>query len=64
MHAGSKSPNTTPKGEGSSSKPSKKSKNVDDEVAKQISVGFGIDKYWYDLTSRHSKNPKLGNTHD
>ena len=54
MHAGSKRPNTTPKGGGSSSRPTKKSKNVDpnssDEVAKEMSVGFGLDKYWYDST--------------
>ena len=52
MQVGSKRPNTTPKGRGSSSRPSKKSKNVDpdssDEVAKEIFVGFGLEKYWYD----------------
>ena len=54
MHASSKCPNKTPKGEGSSSRPTKKSKNVvansPDEVAEEMSVGFRLDKYWYDST--------------
>ena len=54
MHAGSKCPNTTLKGGGSSSRPTKKSKNVDpnnpNEVDKEMSVGFGLDKYWYEST--------------
>ena len=45
MQVDSKRPNTTPKS-------TKKSKNVDpdssDEVAKEMSVGFGFNKYWYD----------------
>ena len=53
MHAGFKRPNTTPGG-GSSSRPTKKSKNVDPnspyEVAKEMSIGFGLDKYWYEST--------------
>ena len=55
MQAGSKRPNTTLKGGGSSSRPSKKSKNVDpdspDESAKEMTVGFVLDKYWYDSNS-------------
>ena len=54
MQAGSNRPNTTPKGGGLSSRPSKKSKNIDldspYEIAKEMSVGFGLDKYWYDST--------------
>ena len=51
MHAGTKRQNTTPKG-GSSSRLMKKSKIADlnspEEIAKEMSVGFGLDKYWYD----------------
>ena len=52
MQAGSKRPNTTPKGGGSTFRPSKKSKHVDpdspDEIVKEMSVGFGLERYWYD----------------
>ena len=52
MHVGSKRPNTTRKGGGSSSRPTKKSKNMDpnspDEVAIEMSVGCGLHMYWYD----------------
>ena len=48
MHAGTKRQNTTPKG-GSSPRPLKKTQNVDpnnpEEIAKEMSVGFGLDKY-------------------
>jgi hypothetical protein len=53
MHAGTKRTFTTTKGS-SSSKPAKRAKVVDpdsaEEVAKEMSVGFGLDKYWYDST--------------
>ena len=53
MHARTKRQNTTPKG-GSSSKPMKKAKTVDpnspEEIAKEMSIGFGLDKYWYNST--------------
>jgi transposase-like protein len=52
MHVGTKRAFST-KGS-SSSKPAKKAKVVDpdcaEEVAKEMSVGFGLDKYWYDST--------------
>ena len=54
MHADSKRTNTTSKGGSSSSRPTKKNKNLDphspDEVAKEMTVGFGLDKYSYDST--------------
>ena len=53
MHAGTKRLNDTPKGN-SSSKPTKRIKQVDhnsaEEISKEISVGFGLEKYWYDST--------------
>ena len=53
IHEGTKHHNTTPKG-GSSSKPTKRTKQVDpnnaEEISKEMSVGFGLDKYWYDST--------------
>ena len=53
MHAGSKRPNETPKGS-SSSKPTKRAKEIDPnsakEISKEMTVGFGLDKYWYDST--------------
>ena len=65
MHGGSKRPNTTRKGGGSTSRPTKKSKNVDpnspDEVAKEMSVGFGLDKYWYDSSPFPQLNAILKN---
>ena len=52
-HAGTKRQNPTPKG-GSSSRIAKRSKHADpnsaEEVSKEMSVGFGLDKYWYDST--------------
>ena len=54
MHAGVKRTRGTPK-DASSSKPPKRIKQADpdsaEEVAKEMSVGFGLDKYWYDSTS-------------
>ena len=51
MHAGTKRPNDTPKGN-SSSKPTKRAKQVDpnsaEEISKEMSIGFGVDKHWYD----------------
>ena len=48
MHAGTKWPNDTPKGN-SSSKPTKRAKQVDpnsvEEISKEMSVGFELDKY-------------------
>ena len=53
MHAGTKRQNTTPKGE-SSSRPTKRIKQVDpnsaEEISKEMLVGFGLDKYLYDFT--------------
>ncbi len=53
MHAGTKRPISTPKGV-SSSRPTKRTKQADpnsvEEVAKEMSVGFGLDKYWYEST--------------
>ena len=53
VHAGNKRQITTPKG-GSSSRTAKRSKLTDpnsaEEVSKEMSVGFGLDKYWYDST--------------
>ena len=53
MHAGTKRQNTTPKGE-SSSRPTKRIKQVDpnsaEEISKEMLVGFELDKYWYDST--------------
>ena len=50
---GTKRKISSPKG-GSSSKVVKRSKLADpnsaEEVAKEMSVGFGLDKYWYDST--------------
>ena len=52
-HAGCKRQIATPKG-GSSSRTAKRSKRADpdsaEEVSKEMSVGFGLDKYWYDTT--------------
>lgn len=51
MYADTKRHNTTPK-RGLSSTPMKKTKNVDayspEAIAKEMSVGFGLDMYWYD----------------
>ena len=48
MHARTKHHNTTPKGD-SSSRPTKRLKQVDpdsaEEISKEMSVGFGLDKY-------------------
>ena len=53
MHAGTKRPNDTLKGN-SLSKPTKRAKQVDpnsvEEISKEMSVVFGLDKYWYDST--------------
>ena len=53
MHTGTKRHNTTPKG-GSSSRPTKMTKQVDpnnaEEISKEMSVGFGLHKYRYDST--------------
>ena len=53
MHVGTKRAFSTTKGS-VSSKPAKKAKVVDpdcaEEIAKEMSVGFGLDKYWYDST--------------
>ena len=53
MHAGTKRPNTNPKSE-SSSKTAKRLKQADpnsaEEIAKEMTVGFGLDKHWYDST--------------
>jgi len=51
MHAGSKRTLSNPKGS-SSSRPAKRIKQADpnsaEELAKEMPVGFGLDKYWYD----------------
>lgn len=53
MHVGTKRAFSATKGS-VSSKPAKKAKVVDpdcaEEIAKEMSVGFGLDKYWYDST--------------
>ena len=53
MHARTKRQNSTSKDE-SLSKPTKRIKQVDsnsaEEISKEMSVGFGLDKYWYDST--------------
>ena len=50
MHGDTKRQNTTRKGK-SSLRPLKKTKTVDpnspEEIAKEMSVGFGLDKHWY-----------------
>ena len=53
MHDGSKRQNISTK-KGLSSRLTKKVKTVDpnspEEIAKEMSVGFGLNKYWYDTT--------------
>ena len=52
MHAGTKRSHSTTKGN-SSSKPMKRIKQADpdsaEEVAKEMSVGFGLNKYCYEI---------------
>ena len=54
MHSRTKRQNITPIG-GSSSRTLKKTKTVDpnspEEIAEEMSVGFGLDKHWYVSTS-------------
>lgn len=49
MHAGTKRHNTTPKG-GSSKRTKQVDPNSAEEIVKEMSVGFGLNKYWYDST--------------
>ena len=57
VHAGNKRQITTPKG-GSSSRTAKRSKLTDpnsaEEVSKEMSVGFGLDKYCMILLLSHN----------
>ena len=53
MHVGNKRPIDTPTGK-SLSKSAKRSKQSDpnsaEEISKEMTMGFGLDKYWYEST--------------